>query len=149
MPSYLQPVKSADEIRREEYAVARASGMSPRQAALNAGYTESQAGNAPRDIEPKARQTIRELLPIIGASNEVLAKRLAEGLDAVRAHITKDGDVVHSTDFKERREYVRLISELTGELKQGVGASSISVTLSGPLAEAFMQRMQGQVIDGE
>jgi len=145
----LTPTKTHDQHRAEEYAVARSQGLSPRAAALKVGYSEAKAGNANRDIEPKARQTIRELLPIMGATNERLAERLTEGLDAVRAHVTKAGDVIHSTDFKERREYVRLISELTGELKQGTGASSISLTLSGPLAEAFAARMQGGEVDAE
>lgn len=122
----------------EKYVQARVEGETPRAAAIEAGYNLGQAGMANQRIEPKAARAIHEHLATKGASNERLAEVVADALGAEKRQRTGEMDPDHHT----RLGAVRLAAELTGQIKRDVGSqSSISVTLSGPLAEAFAARM--------
>lgn len=96
----------------------------------------SQFMHAKRDIEPIAKKHVSELLHDAGATNVKLAQRIAEGLDADKI-LASGAQVV---DYKERREHVRLVAELTGQLQsKGSTNIGISLNLTGVMGERFAE----------
>lgn len=136
--------KRKDSKQLTDYTIARVEGDTPHAAALAAGYSPTQARNATKVIEPRVRSTIREYLDEHGATRQDVAAAIGRALVATKP--SKHGTY---EDSATQLAAGRFVAELHGETKAQAGGSSISVTLSGPLAEAFMQRMQGQVIDAE
>ena len=80
--------------------------------------------------EPETKGLIKDLLAKAGATNELVAKRLAEGLSATETKVfSLDGEVIESdpvVDFGERRQYARLVAELSGQL-DAEGSSSFEL----------------------
>jgi hypothetical protein len=101
-------------LRQKRYVAARVEGASQVDAAAQAGY--SRCTN-PSHIEnaPSVREAFRRLLNT-KISDEKLAERIAEGIDAVEVRFfQKDGIVVDSRevpDFKERRAYAQMAGEI-------------------------------------
>jgi len=101
-------------VRQKRYVAARVEGLTQAAACEKAGY--SRATN-PSHIEnaPSVRDAFRRLLNT-KISDEKLAQRISEGVDAVEVRFfQKDGVVVDSRevpDFKERRAYVQMAGEI-------------------------------------
>lgn len=130
--------KRAEHKQLTDYTIARVEGETPHAAALSAGFSPTQARNATKVIEPKVRSTIRDYLDEHGATRKDVAAAIGRALVATKP--SKNGIY---DDNATQLAAGRFVAELHGETKAQGGGSSISVTLSGPLAEAFMQRMQG------
>lgn len=104
--------------RKRKYVDGRAKGLSKKDAALAAGYSESVALKAKSHIEtPEVRaafaQLMRKKIPA-----ERIAQRISEGLDAMETKFfQKDGVVTDRRDviaWSERRQYASLAAELGG-----------------------------------
>ena len=101
-------------LRQKRYVAARVEGLTQADACAKAGY--SRATN-PSHIEnaPSVRDAFRRLLNT-KISDEKLAQRISEGVDAVEVRFfQKDGIVVDSRevpDFKERRAYAQMAGEI-------------------------------------
>jgi hypothetical protein len=82
-----------------------------RQAAKEAGYAESTASHADRDIMPRVKVNFREVLRqhILA---EKIAQRIAEGLEAIEVQLaTLEGRITDERAFiffPERRRYAEL-----------------------------------------
>ena len=101
----------------EKYIANRIKGMNMQDAANTAGYPPSTSRKAGERLESKHMALLKEQLPIIGAHSRHLAEVLAAGLGAKRVFQDKLG--LHEADIpdhKERRETVKLIAQITGEL---------------------------------
>lgn len=111
------------------------NGLTHRKAATEAGYGPGIIDN-PERVPEKVQKSLSELLAKAGATNEKLATRISEGLDANK-HLNDGSQVV---DYKERREHVRLVAELTGQLQsKGSANIGISLNLTGVMGERFAE----------
>ena len=102
--------------KKQKYLKNRAKGMSKRQSALKAGYSESVAKSVNAHIEtPDVKQAFREAIEK-HAPYEKVARRVAEGLDAIETKFfQKDGFVMESKDviaWSERRMYAELAAQM-------------------------------------
>ncbi|MGH9504785.1 MAG: hypothetical protein ACRD20_18185 [Terriglobales bacterium] len=114
--------------KRRRFVAGLIAGKSMRRSALDAGYTQSMANNAGREIMPGARKEFKqEILRKIPHAK--LIRRLVQGLDAKETKLVqfegKISDYRHLVSFRERRRYVELIAKLLGYLTE-------KVELSGP-----------------
>lgn len=101
--------------KQTKFLKGKVSGESSRKAALDAGYAPSVADKANSIIggSPTVREAFEELLKAAGVTENKLAMRIAEGLDATivgreTAHAKREVLV----DFAERREMLELILKL-------------------------------------
>ena len=80
-----EPRRKAPSVKQARYVAGVLEGKSKARAAREAGYAASTAKNAKYTIERS--QTVRDLLEDVlekmGVSNELLARRIREGLDAM------------------------------------------------------------------
>jgi len=104
--------------KKQKYVKARASGMTKKDAALEAGYAESTSLRVANNIEtPDVRAAFAEVMRR-KISADKIAQRVAEGLDAMETKFFQSEGVV--TDSKEvvawseRRQYAALAAELGG-----------------------------------
>jgi len=98
-------------LRQRKFIAGKLKGQSSLQAARNAGYSESVSRKADAIISdsPHVHAVMNAILEAAGVSNERLARRMREGLDATVVH----HQTMHSRrevliDFGERREMVEL-----------------------------------------
>lgn len=97
--------------RQRKYVELVASGETKKDAALEAGYTQSTALSAKQTIEsPLVQEAFAELLRKAIPAQK-LVQRISEGLEATRAISMGEAGLEHVTDFKERREYVKMAAE--------------------------------------
>lgn len=104
--------------RKRAYVAGLAQGKTKRQAALDAGYTESVARTAKAHIETEdVKQAFAELIQRIIPS-EKIAARIAEGLDATYVKLFAFQGMVFDREeviaWDERREYTKLAAEYGG-----------------------------------
>lgn len=104
------------EIRRQRFVEGLVDGKSMYQAALDAGYAETTAKVACRDIMPQCRDIFRQAMHH-RISVGKLSDTIAAGLDAkeVKVFSTKDGGIVYSEPliaWGERRQYSELAAKL-------------------------------------
>jgi len=92
-----------------KYSMYRLSGHNMSESARLAGYSPALQNQAGAQLEPKSQLRIKEALEAAGATNDVLAGVIVNGLNALRPDAT--------TDYRERREYAKLALEAKGELK--------------------------------
>lgn len=109
------PVRTAKE---EMFVALMLDGRTAYQAAKEAGFTENQARHAYRIVErtqTTLQDAIRKTIP-----KDLIAKRLQEGLGAESTRFfAYKGEVLDERnviDYTERREYAKLISQITGDL---------------------------------
>jgi hypothetical protein len=106
-------------IRQRRFIDGKFSGKSNSQAAREAGYSKSVVRHADRIISdsPNMHAAIVALLDAYGISDDFLAKRVAEGLDAtVQLRTTLYDKARTLVNFKERREMLELVLRLKGYL---------------------------------
>lgn len=105
--------------KQQKFIAGKATGKSDRQAALDAGYSDSTANQACRAIlgSENVRRSFRDLLAR-RIPPDKLVDRLAEGLSAERTELAKfKGNITDSrdlVDFEQRRKYVELIARMQG-----------------------------------
>lgn len=104
--------------QKKKYVKARASGMTKKDAALAAGYAESTSLRVANNIEtPDVRAAFAEIMRK-AAPPEKIARRVAEGLDAMETKFFQsEGSVVETRDvvaWSERRQYAALAADLGG-----------------------------------
>jgi hypothetical protein len=111
-------ILDALDIRERLYVIARLGGKTKKEAALEAGYSESMAENALAKIESKEvrlafQHMARQAVPV-----EKILVRLSEGLDASRVRPVISGkeviDTIEEPDYRERREYLVLAAKFGG-----------------------------------
>ena len=96
---------STKSAKRRKFVKGLIDGKSMREAAIDAGYTQSMANDAGRKILPAAQAEFRDAL---GAKIplDVLVERIAAGLDAKETKIAqKDGE------FTDERELVGVVGQ--------------------------------------
>ena len=101
--------------RKQRYVEGRLAGKNKRQAALDAGFSESMASHAStkvetRDVRAVLARVVREAVP-----PEQIAKTLAEGMAATEIRfVSNEGEVTEREvpDFSERRQAAALAAEL-------------------------------------
>lgn len=111
--------------KQRKFIQGRLTGKSSARAARDAGYSESTARKANRDIlrAPVVQSVLVQLMERAGVRDRKLAKRINEGLDATYTHCaTYEGkftDKLVLVDYPERREMVELALTLKGYLYRG------------------------------
>jgi hypothetical protein len=92
-------------------------GYSSARAARLARYSESVCRKADRLIlrSPNVQAAFHELLTAAGVTDELLAQRVKEGLEAVIVHRVRYGEFV-TVNYRERRRMVELVCRLKGYL---------------------------------
>ena len=106
-------------IRQRRFIEGKLQGRSSAEAARAAGYSASVSRHANRIISesPHIQAAMSALLDAAGVSNELLAQRMREGLDAtVVHHETANSFREVLVDFSERREMVELALRVKGLL---------------------------------
>ncbi len=123
------------EVRRQRFVEALVDGKSMRQAALAAGYSESMAATACRDIMPQTREAFKRAMHH-RISIGKLSDTIAAGLDANETKFFQfEGQVTDHRDvvaWSERREYAKLaanLMSLESPKEQSEGSTNIEVNL--------------------
>jgi hypothetical protein len=75
--------------RERKYVAGVVNGKTKRKAARDAGFPQSMADNAKQKIEdkPAVKALLTDLLDAAGATDEFIARRIREGLDAMHTKI--------------------------------------------------------------
>jgi len=144
--------------RKQAYIQGRLDGKSKRQAALDAGFTQSMANHAAtkietRDVRAAFAALIRETVP-----PERIARAIADGLDAMETKFFAEKGVVKDQrdviSWTERRQYAELAAKFGGyyapdkrEVEQPGGV--ILIIPDGPRTAATLAKptVEGTVID--
>ena len=118
----LKGPKRAASTRARHYIAGLVAGKSKRQAAKAAGYSDTVASHPGRklDNQPAVQALFVELLEQAGVSDELLAQRIYEGLNATRV----SRETMHAKrevrpDFEERRKMVQFVVTLKGYVQAG------------------------------
>ena len=91
--------------------------------ALRAGYAPATAHNATKEITPACKTVLLAELEKIGVNDEVLAKKINEGMNAfsIKSHYDPDKggfiDDKPKVDFANRHKYVETLMKHRGLLK--------------------------------
>jgi hypothetical protein len=105
------------------------AGMSKREAKRLAGYAESSESSKIETPQLKAQfaRLVRQSIPA-----HHIAKRLAEGVDATKTIACgEDGATMEVTDFRERREYVKIAAQFGGYVEtESQGGSSTAIQVN-------------------
>lgn len=143
--------------RKAAYVRGRVEGKSKKQAALDAGFSETMAEHAADKIETAdVREAfcllVREMIP-----PEFIAKVIAEGMSATETRFFSHNGVVQSKrqvpDWSERRQYAELAAEFGGYHKsakgdQSQGSGGVILILPGhPQPQIQTAPVNGTVID--
>lgn len=108
--------------KQRKYIKAKIEGKSSQAAAKEAGYSDSTARHADREIgsRPAVRSAFIELMEKAGLTDEKLVMRLNEGIDAEETKFfQKDGEVTDSRNViahGERRAHLELAMKVKGHL---------------------------------
>ncbi len=111
--------------RQQKLITGVAQGLTARQAALEAGYTENTASNAKRDLleKPALKAAFADLMRA-QIPDELVIQRLREGIDATETKFfAHNGNVKaerNVINYGERRAYLELRMRATGQLKEAV-----------------------------
>ena len=134
--------------RKQKYVKARASGMTKKDAALEAGYAESVSLRVANNIEtPDVRAAFAEIMRK-RISPDKIARRIDEGLDAMETKFFQSEGVV--TDSKEviawseRRQYAALAAELGGYFVQPKQEPAINPSVFIPLGINIIVKAHGE-----
>ena len=101
------------QSRYERYVGGMMDGKTKKQAALDAGFTPSQAVSASRTVEgPITRQLMYKVLANAEVSLDHLAQKIREGLEATRPLVVSGGQGEAPTlkllaDFQTRLKYIQ------------------------------------------
>jgi len=128
-------------IKQRKFIDGKLKGESSAEAARKAGYSESVARKADDIIgnSPSMQGAIAAILEGSGITDELLGKRIREGLDStILLRRTKYAAREVVVDFGERREMVELILRSKGLLTQ-----QHQVRLSGPTLEQLLEESHG------
>lgn len=107
--------------KKQKLALGLAQGLTPREAALEAGYSPATARSAGTDlVGPQENRAVAEIL-MERIPPSLVAQRALEGMSATETRfITRGANaaIAEKTvpDFGERRQYIELWAKLTGAL---------------------------------
>jgi phage terminase small subunit len=133
--------KRAASPRARNYVKGVVEGKSKRQAAKDAGYSDTVASHPRRklDKQPGIQALFQDILVKAGATDELLARRMYEGLNAtVLVRETKYARREVLIDFKERREMAALVGKVKGVVVDKVEHEA-GPTLAELLEESFQK----------
>lgn len=149
--NYIQrSVREAAE-RRAVYVQLLGQGWGKREAARKAGYKAVKARHPVTHIETSELKAEMQLaLKRQGATYDKAARVVSEAMNAT-VSATFEGEVTTSDvpDHKVRVQAARVTADLMGLTERSAGnqtASSITLTLAGPLAERFAQMLGSQPV---
>lgn len=139
--------------RKLAYVQGRLDGKSKKQAALDAGFSETMANHAAdkietRDVREAFARLVREMVP-----PEQIAKTIAEGMAATETKFFSHEGVVQDQRevpaWSERRQYAELAAEYGGyhvptKGDQGQGGGGVILILPG---QPQPKPVDGKVID--
>ncbi len=109
-------------VRQRKFLAEKLNGKSSAEAARAAGYSESVARKADVRITGNAavQEAFKQLLDRAGITDEKLARRLAEGIDAKETKFfAHEGRVISTRtviDYGTRHRYLELVLKLKGHL---------------------------------
>ena len=115
-----EPSGQECKSRRERYVEGLMDGKTRRRAALDAGFSVSQAEDAKNRIEgPITQALILQALMDAGVTLKLLAKTMDEGLKATRAQSLSGGQGKPATleyvaDFETRLKYLQHVCKIMG-----------------------------------
>ena len=140
--------------RKAAYVRGRLDGKSKKQAALDAGYSETMAEHASDKIETKdVREAFAVLIRAI-IPPEKIVQAIAEGISATETKFFSHEGVVQDQRevpaWGERRQYLEIAAEYGGYYKPakgeaGAGSGRVILILPG---QALATTISGAVIDG-
>lgn len=142
------------EARKSQYITLLGQGWQKREAALASGYGRAISKAPRRAIETAdLRAQAQSALKRQGATLDKAARVVADAMDA-NVTATFEGNVTQSTvpDHKARVQAARVTADLMGLTERSAGsanASTVTLTLAGPLAERFAEMLGPKVIEGE
>lgn len=140
--------------RQAMYYQLLGQGWSKREAAREAGYSAVKSQRPTRHVEtPELRAKMQQALKRQGATYDKAARVVSEAMDA-KVMATFEGNVTESDkpDHKARVQAARVTADLMGLTERYAGsanASTVTLTLAGPLAERFAEMLGPKVIEGE
>lgn len=105
--------KKAISKKQAKYLKGIQDGLSKKESALKAGYSEGMAHNAKAKIEKDMETPMARALRMVGATDEKVAKRLNDALFAKR------------TVFYTKKSIARKLDEETGKMKI-IGSGAIT-----------------------
>lgn len=129
--------------RQRKAIKAKLNGMSSSQAAREAGYSETTARHADREVfdRPSVQSAFAALMEKQGITDELLTRRIHEGIGAKETKFfQKDGIVTDRREVihhGERRAHVELALKLKGHLKD-------KMEISGALTLADLIEKSGE-----
>ena len=117
-------------------AKAENPGMTDREAAKRAGYTDATAKNPGKNIANRCKTEMQEALEDAGVTKELIAKKVREGTEAyskkfilVKDGIEKDKEGKSKSahiaekvtiDWRSRKDYLDLSTKIRGDIVQRV-----------------------------
>lgn len=127
----LTRIKHPEYYRENKYAEARLNGANPTMAAAIAGIKPENAYRGGKQLEqrPRVQQTFRQALEQAGVNNELIAKRIRQGLGATKLITSPTEPDKTVVDFAERRQYSKLALEAMGELQS---KSTVAIQINLP-----------------
>lgn len=129
-------------------------GWNKTEAARDSGYSARSSRAPGRLIETlELKRQMQEALERQGATYDKAARVVSEAMDA-NVMATFEGNVTESNkpDHKARVQAARVTADLMGLTDRSAGsanASTVTLTLAGPLAERFAEMLGPKVIEGE
>ena len=147
-------------MQREFARELGANGGDSTEAAISAGYGSTYQAAAKQgkvNLEnPKVQKLIREYLDAADVTDERIAARVSEGLDAMEAKtFVIDGQIVTAApvvDFGERRKYIELACKMKGHLTDvSSGATQVTVFVHAPAGTTTIEkyRITAEEANGE
>jgi hypothetical protein len=114
-PKEIEVIEKPNTSRELRLIKNLAAGQEPREAALNAGYSKHYVNSNLKQIVGKTRiqNTIKKAMEAQGLDVPSLMGKLAEGMAADKAIVTRDG-VIYEPDWSNRRHYLRMSLDLLG-----------------------------------
>lgn len=129
-------------VQDRKYVAGRIAGKTKKQAALDAGYALSTAENTKQklDKKPAVQRLFKETLDAAGITDDAMARRLKESLDAMETKFwAKDGKVEEERNVVAhdvRLKAIELAAKLKGLLVDRFQAD-VGPTLGEILAKSY------------
>ena len=138
--------RTSIQTRRRQIIQGVIEGKTPKEAAIDAGYAESGAGQTARDVmrSPEAKLMFHEILDRKGLTDDRLADKCAELLESEKVSFAqKDGiytDERSQPDHDIQRKTLQMILQVKGHLS--ADNTTINIDNSKNLIATVIQAMK-------
>ena len=129
--------------REKKYVKLRAEGCKVGESSLRAGFATPQYGTYLKAQE-HIQSAIQQAISDAGLTDELIAKRLREGVDATKLEVKKKGKkfIIKTTpDFNVRHRYIETTMKAKGSLAQEgakVHNQQINIIVTPDVAKGFL-----------